>query len=147
VKEIADAYNFRQAGMELLEGRETYLIDGEPRLGYQPRLKEARMLPQVRFRAWIDKAELQWKKLDLQCIQTVSFGLFLARINKGSRLIIEQTRVNDEVWLPQHINAKVNARIALLKGLNLEIDLTYRDYKKFGADTKLVMGGEALDKH
>jgi hypothetical protein len=31
VKEVADAYNFRQAGMELLEGRETYVIDGEPR--------------------------------------------------------------------------------------------------------------------
>jgi hypothetical protein len=31
--------------------------------------------------------------------------------------------------------------------LNLEVDLTYRDYKKFGADTKLVMGGEALEKH
>lgn len=147
VKEVADAYNFRQAGMELLEGRDTYVIDGEPRPGYQARLKEARILPKFRFRAWIDKAELQWKKLDIQCIETVSFGLFLARLNKGSRIIIEQTRVNDEVWLPQHIAVKIDARIALLKGFNLEEDLTYRDYKKFGTDTRIVIDGEAPETH
>jgi len=147
VKEVADAYNFRQAGMELLEGRDTYVIDGEPRPGYQAHLKEARILPKFRFRAWIDKAELQWKKLDIQCIDTVSFGLFLARLNKGSRMIVEQTRVNGEVWLPQHVALKLDARIALLKGFNLEEDLTFRDYKKFGADTKIVIGGEAPERH
>jgi hypothetical protein len=46
-------------------------------------MKEAKMLPKFRFRAWIDKDESQWKKLDIQCIDTVSFGLFLARIHQA----------------------------------------------------------------
>jgi hypothetical protein len=142
VREVADAYNFRMAGVESLAGRDTYVIDGEPKPGYQAHLKEAKILPKFRFRAWIDKDESQWKKLDIQCIDTVSFGLFLARIHKGSRIIIEQTRINDEVWLPQHINVKVDARLALLKGFNLEDDITYRDYKKFRTDTKIVPLGE-----
>jgi hypothetical protein len=142
VREVADAYNFRMAGIESLAGRDTYVIDGEPKPGYQAHLKEAKILPKFRFRAWIDKDESQWKKLDIQCIDTVSFGLFLARIHKGSRIIIEQTRINDEVWLPQHINVKVDARLALLKGFNLEDDITYRDYKKFRTDTKIVPLGE-----
>ena len=142
VREVADAYNFHLAGIESLAGRDTYVIDGEPKPGYQAHLKEAKILPKFRFRAWIDKDESQWKKLDIQCIDTVSFGLFLARIHKGSRIIIEQTRINDEVWLPQHINVKVDARLALLKDFNLEDDITYRDYKKFRTDTKIVPIGE-----
>jgi hypothetical protein len=142
VREVADAYDFRLAGIESLAGRDTYVIDGEPKPGYQAHLKEAKILPKFRFRAWIDKDESQWKKLDIQCIDTVSFGLFLARIHKGSRIIIEQTRINDEVWLPQHINVKVDVRLALLKDFNVEDDITYRDYKKFRTDTKIVPIGE-----
>jgi hypothetical protein len=147
VREVADAYNFKLAGIESLAGRDTYVIDGEPRPGYQPHLKEAKILPKFRFRAWIDKDESQWKKLDIQCLDTVSFGWFLARIHKGSRILIEQTRVNDEVWLPQHITLKVDVRVALLKDFNIEDDLTYRDYKKFRTDTKIVPIGEVQEPH
>lgn len=142
VREVADAYNFHLARVESLDGRDTYVIDAEPRPGYRPHLKEAGFLPKFRFRAWIDKREAEWKKLDIQCIDTVSFGLVLARLHKGSRIVIEQTRVNDEVWLPQHMTVKVDARIALLKGFNIEQDTTYRDYKKFRTDTKIVPVGE-----
>jgi hypothetical protein len=144
VREVADAYDFHFAGIEPLAGRDTYVIDGEPRPGYQGHLKESKFLPKFRFRAWIDKDESQWKKLDIQCIDTVSVGLFLARIHKGSRIIVEQTRINDEVWLPQHINVKVDVRLALLKNFNVEDDITYRDYKKFRTDTKIVPLGEVL---
>ena len=145
VLEVADAYNFHFAGVEMLDGREAYVIDGDPKPGYEPHLKQAKILPKFRFRAWIDKDEDEWKKLDIECIDTVSFGLFIARIHKGSRIVIEQTRINDEVWLPQHVAVKVDARIALLKGLNLDDDITYRDYKKFRSESKIVPLGEAAD--
>jgi hypothetical protein len=142
VREIADAYNFHLAGIESLDSRATYVIDAEPRPGYVPHLKDAKFLPKFRFRAWIDKDESQWKKLDVQCLDTVSFGWVLARIHKGSRIILEQTRVNDEVWLPQHVALKLDARVALLKEYNIESDLTYSNYKKFHTDTKIVIGEE-----
>ena len=142
VREVADAYNFTFVGIESLSGRDAYVIDGEPRPGYEPHLKEAKILPKFRFRAWIDKDESQWKKLDIQCIDTVSFGLFLARVHKGSRIIIEQTRINDEVWLPQHIAVKIDVRLALLKNFDVEDDITYHDYKKFRTDTKIIPVGE-----
>jgi hypothetical protein len=137
VREVADAYNFHLAGTESLSGRDAWVIDAEPRSGYEPHMKDAKFLPKFRFRAWIDKADAQWAKLDIECIDTVSVGLFLARIHKGSRIVIEQTRVNDEVWLPLHVSLKVDARIALLKEFDEEQDLTFRDYKKFRAKTKI----------
>ena len=145
VKEIADAYDFRFVGMENLNGRETYVIDADPKPGYEPHSKDAKFLPKFRFRAWIDKAESQWTKLDIQCIDTVSVGLFLVRVHKGSNIQIELLRVNDEVWLPKHVALKLDARVALFKGLNLTEDVTYRDYKKFSTGTKVVPLGQVQD--
>jgi hypothetical protein len=138
VKEVADAYNFTPVGVEDLDGRPAWVIDAQPRPGYQPHRFEAKFLPKFRFRVWIDQAESQWVKLDAECIDTVSIGLFLARIHKGSRVLIETTRVNDEVWLPKHVAVHVDGRLALLKGFNVSDDVTYKDYKKFRTATRIV---------
>ncbi|HTS05670.1 MAG TPA: hypothetical protein VMP68_08810 [Candidatus Eisenbacteria bacterium] len=146
VGEVADAYNFTLVGTELVDGREAWVIDGEPRPGYEPHMKEAKFLPKFRGRVWIDKADLQLSKLNVEAIDTVSIGLFLARIHKGTRFLLEQTRVNDEVWLPQHVTFKVDARVALLKGFNVDGEQTYRDYKKFRTSTRIVSMGEVHEQ-
>jgi hypothetical protein len=138
VKEVADAYDFTLVGVETLDGRETYAIDAEPRPGFEPKSREAKVLPKFRFRVWIDRAENQWVKLDAQCIDTVSFGWFLARVHKGSRISIDTTRINDEVWLPRHIAVHVDVRVALVKNFDVDQDITYKDYKKFRAASKIV---------
>ena len=138
VREVADAYTFRLAGTETLGGRETYVIDADPRPGFEPHLKDAKYLPRFRGRVWIDSAETQWVKLECEAIDTVSWGLFLARIHKGSRISIELTRVNDEVWLPKSVSLKLSARLALLKNFNVIENVSYRDYKKFRSDVKIV---------
>ena len=146
VKEIADAYNFRFNGKENLGGRETLVIDGDPRPGYEPHMKDAKFLPKFRFRVWLDEAEKQWVKMDIQCIDTVSVGLFLLRVHKGSSIQIEQVRVNDEIWLPKHVALKLDARLALLKGLNIEEDVAFRDYRKFRTDTKILPAAEVQEQ-
>jgi hypothetical protein len=134
VREVADAFTFRLRGMEDVDGRPVYVVDAEPLPGYKPRLKDAKILTKVRMRLWIDKTEQQWVKIDIECIDTFSIGLFVARVNKGSTIHVEQTRVNDEVWLPRYLNLKVDAKIALLKNFDAEYDVTFRDYQKFRAD-------------
>ena len=142
VREVTDAYNFHLTGIENLEGRDAWVIDAEPRPGFEPHRKEAKILPKFRFRVWIDKADTEWVKLDADCIDTVSFGWFLARIHKGSHIEIDQTRVNEEVWLPKHVSLTLDARLALLAKVNVQEIVTYRDYKKFRTDTKIVPAGE-----
>jgi hypothetical protein len=146
VREVADAYNYKLVGVATIDGREDYVIDGEPKPGFEPHLKQAKILPKFRYRAWVDKDETQWKKLDIECIDTVSWGWFIARVHKGSRIVLEQTRVNDEVWLPQHTNIKIDAKLALLKQFDMDLDIGYRDYKKFRAETKIIPGGEVSEQ-
>lgn len=146
VREVADAYDFRLLGSEILDGRDTWVIGGEPRPGFQAHIKEAQMLSKFRGRLWIDKDELQLAKMDVEAIDTVSFGWVLARIHKGTRLIFEQARINGEVWLPQHVSFKFDARVALFKGYNEQDEETYRDYRKFRT-TARIMAVEDVQKH
>jgi len=146
VREISEAFNFHLVGIEMIEGRETYVVDAQPRQGFHPRLKYANYLPKFRFRIWLDKSEMQWVKLDAECIDDLSWGGFVARLHKGARILLEQTRVNDEVWLPKHESVKLEARMFLLKNFRLDEDTTYRDYKKFRTDSKIVGMGEVQEQ-
>ena len=146
VHEIADAYTFKLVGSELVGGRETWVIDGEPRPGYEPHMKEAKFLPKFRGRVWIDKDDMQLAKMSVETLDTISFGLVLARLHKGTRFTLEQTRINDEVWLPKQVNYKFDARVALLKGYNVDGEQTYRDYKKFRTSSKIVAIGEVQEQ-
>jgi hypothetical protein len=142
VREVADAYNFNLVGTELIGGREAWVIDGEPRPGFAPQMKESKFLSKFHGRVWIDKDDLQLAKLDVECLDTISFGLFLARFHKGSRFTLEQTRVNDEVWLPLHVTAKIDVRLGLIKNFDVGVEQTYHDYKKFRATAKIVGVGD-----
>jgi hypothetical protein len=146
VREVSDAYNFKLVGTELVDGREAWVIDGEPRPGFEPHMKESKFLSKFHGRVWIDKSDLQLSKLDVEALDTVSIGLVIARIHKGTRFVLEQTRVNDEVWLPKQVNYKVDARVALLKGFNVDGEQTFRDYKKFRTSTKIVGMGEVHEQ-
>jgi hypothetical protein len=145
VTEVADAYNFKLAGTEWVGGRETWVIDGEPRPEFVPHMKDAKYLSKFHGRVWIDKADLQLAKMDVECLDTISFGLFLARFHKGSRFMLEQTRVNDEVWLPAHVAAKVDVRLGLVKNFDVNLEQTFRDYKKFRSSSRVIAVGEVHD--
>jgi hypothetical protein len=142
VREVADAYDFKLVGTEQIGGRDAWVIDGKPRPGFEPHMKESKFLSKFHGRVWIDKSDLQLAKMDIEAIDTVSLGWVLARIHKGTRVMLEQTRVNDEVWLPRHVTFKVDARVALFKGFNVDGDQEYRDYRKFRTSAKIVGMGE-----
>ena len=146
-REIADAYKFTLLGTELVGGREAWVISAEPRPDFVPHMKYANLLSKFHGRIWIDKAEVQMSKMDVEALDTVSWGVFLARFHKGSHFMIEQTRVNDEVWLPRQVAFKIDVRLALLKNFNVDEEQTFRDYKKFRTDSKIVGISEApIDK-
>ena len=142
VLEVADAFTFRLVGSETIDGHDAWVLEGEPRPGYEPRRREAKMLTKVRGRVWIDKAETQWVKLDITTVDTITFGLFLARIHRGTRIVVDLTEVNQEVWLPKHVELKLDAKLALLKTYREDVEQTFRDYKKFRTETKMTVVGE-----
>jgi len=138
VKEVADAYDFSLVGVESIEGRPTWVIDATPHPGYVAERREAKLLSKIVGRFWIDQADSELVKIDCRVTDTISLGLFLARLHEGTRIVYEQTRVNDEVWLPRHTAVHVDVRLALLKNFDQDIDVSDRDYKKFRSDSRII---------
>jgi len=138
LRELPDAFDFRMAGEESLNGGHAWVIDATPKPGYKPKLASASFLSHVKARLWIDKTDYQWIKASIETQSTISFAGFLVRIEPGSVATIEQVRINDEVWLPKSAEVKIAAKVALIKTVRLEQFYTYSDYKKFQADSRIV---------
>jgi hypothetical protein len=114
------------------------VIDGSPKPGYRSKTPAGRFLAKLKGRLWIDAAGYNWVKVEAEVIGTISFYGIAARVNPGARLFLEEVRVNDEVWLPQRITVKAQARVFLLKKINGEWEITFRDYKKFQSDSRIL---------
>jgi hypothetical protein len=137
LREIPDLFDFKLLGDEKIDGHDVWVITATPKPGVQPKRSDAKPLLKVQAKMWIDKAEYQWVRLEAETTATISFGLFIARLNPGAKLIFEQTRVNDELWLPKR--EIVHGAIRLLgKKLAGEQEVTWNNYRKFQVDSKVV---------
>jgi len=143
VREILDAYDFMLVGSEWLNGRETWVIDGAPRAGFEGKRRESKLLRKIKPRFWIDQQDYSWVKLRAEVIDTLTIGWVVARLHKGSTFEMQQVLVNGELWLPQRFDVKLDARVALLKGVNEDVHVTYSDYRKFRTDTKITLAEPA----
>lgn len=137
-RELLDAFDFRFAAEETLNGKRIYVIDGAPKPGYRPKTRAARFLPKLKGRLWIDAEGYNWVKVEAEVTDTISFYGIAARLSPGSRLFLEQVKVNDEVWLPQRITVKAQARVFLIKKINTEWEIAFHDYKKFQSDSRIL---------
>jgi hypothetical protein len=136
--EIPDAYDFRLEGNDKVDGHDVWVVSGVPKPGYRAKSRDGAALLKIRGKMWIGKAGYQWVRLEAQTTETISFGWFLARLNPGAKLVLEQTRINDEVWLPKREYLSGSGRIALVKRVVEDQEITWSDYKKFRVDSKLV---------
>jgi hypothetical protein len=141
IADIIRAYSFTLTGEDILSGSPAYVIQAEPRPDYKPHDRATGILPKVRGRLWIDKTDYQWVRVEAQVIDTISIGLFLARLGPGSSLYFEQRRVNGELWLPSQARIMLDGRIALLKKLREDVVINFSDYRKFQADSRVISTG------
>jgi len=135
--EILKAFDFQLVGEEAVDGHPAYVIAAQPRSDYRPHSEEGTFLQGLRGKLWIDKTDDEWVRIDAEVIRPEKFGLFLMTLSPGSTLYFEQTRVNDEVWLPRKILVRVNGRL-VFKHLAQEVQADYRDYRRFQTDTKIT---------
>ncbi len=129
LRDVVEAFDFRLVGEEIVGGRPAYVLHATPHPGYHARGKYAKMFSKVEGKLWVDKQDFGWIKVDGQVTQTFSIGLILARVERGSHIMLEQTCVGDAVWVPKRIEIRATARILFLKSLDIQRVLTYTDYR------------------
>lgn len=127
--ELLDAFDFHLIGENVVGGRPAYVLQATPHPGYRARGKYGKMFSKVEGKLWIDKQDFGWVKVDGKVTQSFSMGLFVARVQRGSHIIMEQTCVGDAVWVPRHLELRASATILFLKSLDIARILTYSDYR------------------
>jgi hypothetical protein len=129
LRDVLEAFDFRLIDEEIIGGRPAYVLQATPHPGYHAHGKYGKMFSRVEGKLWVDKQDFGWIKVDGQVTQSFSMGLFVARVERGSHIIMEQTCVGDGVWVPKRIEIRATARILFLKSLGIDRILTYSDYR------------------
>ena len=128
LEDVLQAFDFHLIGEETTDGRPAYVLRATPHAGYLAHGKYGKMLSKVEGKLWVDRQDFGWIKVEGQVTQAFSMGLFVARVQRGSRIILEQTLVGDDVWVPRRLEVRASARILFLKSLDIDRILTYSDY-------------------
>ncbi len=138
LSEIPELFDLRFEGDSTVDGRSVWVVSGEPRPGAKAKSGDAKLLLKLRGRMWIDKATYQWARVEAETTGTISWGLFLARLSPGAKMIFEQTEVNTELWLPKRLLLTGSGRVGLLKRLAREEEIDWSNYRKFTVDSRIV---------
>jgi len=128
LQDILEAFDFRLIGEEVVDGRPAYVLHATPHPGYRAHGKYGKMFSRVEGKLWVNKQDFGWIKVDGEVTQSFSMGLFVARVQRGSHIILEQTCVGNAVWVPKRLEMRASATILFLKSLDIERFLTYSDY-------------------
>jgi hypothetical protein len=129
---LLEAFDFQLIGEEVVDDRPAYVLQATPHPGYHAHGKFDKIFSRVEGKLWVDKRDFGWIKVDGQVTQSFSMGLFVARVQRGSHIILEQMCVGDSVWVPRRLEMRASARILFLKSLDIDRILTYSDYRPGG---------------
>jgi hypothetical protein len=134
-------YDFQLLRRETLNGISTIPVSFKTRPDYKPKTSFAgKILRHLAGTVWFAEDEHEMVKAEIELIDTVSFVGFLPKVQKGSTIVSERRKINNEIWLPYHNEARINGRLLLVKGMNIREIEEYSDFRKFSVDTNLHFG-------
>ena len=140
IDDIFRVFDVRMLGREALEGHDTIAFSLTPRPGVKPRTREGNIMRNFSGRAWISESDYELVRLEVEAIDTVSFGLgLLARVHKGARAAFQRRKVNGEAWLPAVASYSGSARVALVKVMRRGGTSEFSNYKKFNVDASTTI--------
>jgi hypothetical protein len=133
-------YKITLLGRDEIDGISVIALGFEPKPDYRPKTPEGKILSNVRGKAWFSEADQELVRIDAETTGNLSFGLgVIAKLNKGTTMVFQRRKINDEVWLPAMSRFVGTGRILLLKGFRIEQETLYSDYRKFTVETVIRM--------
>lgn len=128
--QVTQAFDFSREGDQTVDGVDAYVVRATPRQNYQPPSLEAEVLTGVESRFWIERSSFHWIKVEATVIRPVSIVAFLARVEPGTQLTLEQTQVSPGVWFPKRFLMRTRARLLLMFKQRTQLDATYFGYQR-----------------
>jgi hypothetical protein len=129
MSEMMKAFDFTLRGQETVNGRRCFVLAATPRASYQPKNRDTKVLKGMRGEMWVDVEQYQWVKVHAEVFQPVAIGLFVAHVQPGTEFTLEQTPIQNNIWLPSHFSTRVKATVLLFSTASAD-DETYTNYRR-----------------
>ncbi|MGH9946662.1 MAG: hypothetical protein ACRD6X_05625 [Pyrinomonadaceae bacterium] len=146
IAEVLRASRLINPRRERLRGRDVIVFDFEPNpdFDYDNAKSMLKFFGKTAGVMWIDEKDKQVARLEAFLSDNYNIGGgVLAKLRKGASFVIEQERVNDEIWLPAVADINMSIRVLLVKGIDINAVVRSYDYKKFATE---VEGAKVVEK-
>lgn len=146
IAEVLRASRLINPRRERMRGRDVIVFDFEPNpaFDYNNAKSMLKFFGKTAGVMWIDEKDKQVARLEAFLADSFNVGGgVVAKLRKGASFVIEQERVNDEIWLPATADINMSIRVLLVKGIDINQVVKSYDYKKFATE---VEGAKVGDK-
>ncbi len=146
VSRLLELGSFTNAQRVQLNGRDTIVVDftGDPNAKTKNRFED--VIRDMVGTAWIDEKDKVLVKAQGHFVNNFKVGAGLVvNIQKGTNFLMEQRKVNDEVWLPAMMDGQGSFRALLFVGFNGNFKIVNSDYRKFKATSTILPGVNTVE--
>lgn len=146
IAELLRASNLVNPRRESFRGRSVIVFDFEPNpsFDYKNAKSMLKFFGKTAGVMWIDEKDKQVARLEAYLADSYKVGGgVLAKLRKGASFVLEQQRINDEIWLPSIADINLSVRVLLVKGIDVNQRIESYDYRKFTTEVKDAKVGES----
>lgn len=131
------ACDFVSPRRERFEGRESIVFDFRPRAGFKPKTREESLIAKLVGVLWIDPIDKQVMRLEARLAEGFKIGGGLvASLKPGAGIVMEQTRMEQGIWLPRFAQINLSVKVLLFAGGDFNKTIEWSDFKHFSGDVK-----------
>lgn len=135
---------FNHPRWEWLGGRRVLAFDFHPNPDYRPQTLVEKMVYCLAGEAWIDAQAREVVRLQAGFDSSYKIaGGLLASIEKGTTVTLAQTFVDGDAWLPSYFSIHARGRLLLFKGVRLNLEDHFSDYRVFNVKSLSKMTAPA----
>jgi hypothetical protein len=122
---------------ERYRNRDVIVFDYEPLPGYKPQKDYEKIFGKMAGALWVDVTDKQVARVEARLVEPYKIGGGLvASLKDGGSFVLEQDRVNDEIWLPTRADLNLSIKIFLVKGIDVNVAIAYGSYKRFNVEAE-----------
>ena len=131
------ACDFVSPRRERFEGRESIVFDFRPRAGFKPKTREVSLIAKLVGVLWIDPTDKQVMRLEARLAEGFKIaGGLVASLKPGAGIVMEQTRMEQGVWLPRFAQINLSVKVLLFAGGDFNKTIEWSEFKHFSGDVK-----------
>ena len=120
---------------ERFQDRDAIVFDFRAKPGFKPSTRQESLISKLVGVVWIDPVDKQVIRLEARLAEGFKMGGgLLVSLRPGAALVMEQTRMNEGIWLPRFVQINLSVKVLLFGGGDMNKTIEWSNYKHFSAD-------------